>query len=259
MNDNTPALQNEVSPEKWEQWRTFISDTFGTRLSDEAVEKFRIFLAELREWNEKFNLVSFRSSEEILYRHFADSLAGLEAIRRCTPGNGPLRAADIGTGAGFPGLPLKIALPDTKLTLVESITKKCSFLEHMVQRLDMKDVTVINGRAEPLGQDAAHRAGYDVVLSRAVAKFSPHLEIAVPLAKKNGCVLIYKTEQSAYGDEGLRSVERALSLLGAALSEPVSYRLPGEERTYCILIFKKTHDTPPQYPRKTGLPEKKPL
>ncbi|MHB9155819.1 MAG: 16S rRNA (guanine(527)-N(7))-methyltransferase RsmG [Endomicrobiales bacterium] len=247
----------DITPEKWQEWKTFVAERFGAALDEDRVEKFRLYLQALVEWNEKMNLVSFRAPEELLWRHFADSLASLVLIEKIAPT--ARRAADLGTGAGFPGIPLKLARPALSLTLVESITKKCAFLEHVAQRLSLEGLTVINDRAENLGQNSAHRRQYDLVLSRAVSKFSPNLEIALPLLRRGGIALIYKTESSAFGPEGLPSVERALKTLGGRLADTFCYLLPGEEQKYCILAFEKTDETPAQYPRRPGVPEKKSL
>jgi 16S rRNA (guanine527-N7)-methyltransferase len=230
-------------------------------LSDDALRAFAVYHRELAAWNEKINLISVKTPEEILWRHFADSLAGTPALdeqarRRAAA---PLRVADIGTGAGFPGLPLKIAHPDIELTLVESITKKCAFLEHIVTAIGLNGVRVINDRAENLGQDPAHRQRYDVVLSRAVSKFAPNLEIALPLVNVGGRALLYKTRSFADNPDEMKQGARALALLGAQPAGRRCYRLPTGEQEYCVLEFEKTTPTPPAYPRRPGVPEKKPL
>jgi 16S rRNA (guanine527-N7)-methyltransferase len=253
-----PAPVNNVTDETWNSWKNYLREQFAISLDDAALTKFKILLAELQEWNNKFNLVSFRSADEILWRHFADSLAAVPLIRKHGGTEIP-RIADIGTGAGFPGIPVKIVLPASPLTLVESVTKKCTFIEHIAQMLQLPQVRVLNERVENIAQNREHREQYDVVLSRAVAKFSPNLEISLPLAKPQGTVLIYKTEQSAYGPEGLPSVEHALSLLKGRLADAIKYRIPGQEHGYVILAFAKSGPMPPQYPRRVGVPEKKPL
>lgn len=252
--ENKHTMNNGI----WDTWRAFIAERFGVTLAEKAVDDFKVYLRELEEWNLKMNLVSFHSPEEVLWRHFADSLAGFTLAGKCLP-QGPWRAADLGTGAGFPGFAMKIADPSLSLTLVESITKKASFLEHMKETLAVSGLDVINERAEVLGQKKEYRESFDLVLSRAVSKFSPNLEIAIPFLRIGGIALIYKTERSLEGPEGLASVERAAQVLGARLKDRFCYSLPGADQNYCVLAFEKISVTPPPYPRRPGVPEKKPL
>jgi 16S rRNA (guanine(527)-N(7))-methyltransferase RsmG len=165
-----PSSPPSSAPLDWESWKAFLQSAFGITLTPEQMSLFARLLEELLSWNEKMNLVSVRSADEVLWRHFADSLAVLPLIGKLSPDAG-LAVADIGTGAGFPGIPLKIVRPDISLTLVESITKKTAFLEHIVKTLALPAVRIVNDRAEKLGQDTDFRERYDIVLSRAVAKF----------------------------------------------------------------------------------------
>jgi len=225
-------------------------------------EKFEIYFNELIEWNKKFNLIHYKSETDLLYRHFADSLYSAKAVLdagKNIGGDNIYKIADLGTGSGMPGIPVKIALPETKMTLVESITKKCSFLENANKKLSF-DMEILNKRAEEIGQDPKHRQKYDFVLSRAVSKFSPNLEISIPLLKIGGRFIVHKTKNSAQSaEEGLPSVENALKHLGAKLEKTEYYKIPEQELDYCVLVFKKYKDTPAQFPRKPGVPEKKPL
>jgi 16S rRNA (guanine527-N7)-methyltransferase len=248
-------VRGDLPDERWQEWQAYLAATFGITIAPESVGRFKPLLAELAAWNEKINLVSFRSADEVLWRHFADSLA---ALKLCAD-PGTRRAADIGAGAGFPGLPIACVYPGISLDFIESITKKCGFIEHMIATLSLTRTRVLNERAELLGQDAAHRERYDLVFSRAVAKFSPNLEIALPLLKPGGHLLLYKTVASLDGPEGVGSVTNALAHLGGELAGRFDYRIPGQEHTYCILDFVKTKHTPAQFPRRPGVPEKKPL
>lgn len=221
-------------------------------------EKFEIYFDELIEWNKMFNLISFKTESDLIYRHFCDSLYSAKAIKKIAAGSA-LKVADIGTGSGMPGIPVKIAIPDIKLTLVESITKKCNFLENANKKLGF-DIKILNQRAEEIGQSVNYRQKFDIVLSRAVSKFSPNLEISIPLLKVGGYFIVHKTKNSAESkEEGLASVENALRHLGAKLEQTIPYTLPEQTLDYCVLIFKKYKDTPAQFPRKPGTPEKKPL
>lgn len=250
--------------QQWEAWKQYLRGTFALTLSAQAEDHFKLLLNQLTEWNEKINLVSFKSGEELLWRHFADSLAGLSLINKLSSAPAfrlPLSVIDIGTGGGFPGIPVKLARPELAMTLVESITKKCAFLEHMRARTGM-DFTILNDRLETIGQDPAHRQRYSFVLSRAVAKLIPNLEFALPLAAVGGYLLLYKTEQSIAGPEGIAAAKNVLPLLGGRHEDTLYYDLPdaaGGTKRYGIVIIKKTASTPAAYPRRIGMPEKKPL
>jgi 16S rRNA (guanine527-N7)-methyltransferase len=256
-----------MEKEMFDNFYSYIKQNIAPFLTPDQAVKFRLYFDELTEWNKMFNLISFKAEEDILYRHFADSLYAVKAMERLAIGKNvceaepafPLKIADLGTGSGMPGIPVKIALPGVKMTLAESITKKCNFLENVNKKLSL-DMEILNKRAEELGQDKNYRAQYDCVLSRAVSKLSPNLEISIPLLKTGGYFIVHKTKNSAYRkEEGLPSVENALKSLGARLEKTIDYKLPNQDLDYCILVFKKYKDTPPQFPRKTGMPEKKPL
>jgi 16S rRNA (guanine527-N7)-methyltransferase len=262
MADIEPMPQSNVenlsaTPEMWNEWRQYLLKSFGIEMPDSSMASFAVLLAELKDWNEKINLVSFRSDREVIFRHFADSLAGLKLIN--TLGGQPgAKIIDIGTGAGFPGTPVYIASDFHDITLVESITKKTSFIAHIKETLKLDGLKIINDRAENLGQDKLHRASYDFVLSRAVSKLSPNLEIALPLLKKGGYALIYKTEKSA-SEEEMNAARNALKELTGVISERFCYTIPYESLNYCVVAFKKLGETPKVYPRRAGTPEKKPL
>jgi len=241
----------------WNRFKAYIETEFGVTLAEQQLDLFKVYLNELELWNKKFNLVSYKSGEEIVFRHFADSLASLKLISDDLGKNNII--ADIGTGGGFPGIPIKIVFPDVKLTLIESVAKKCQFLENIKDKLSLSGVEILNERAEDTGRNEKYREKFDFVLSRALSKFSPNLEVALPLVKLGGYFLVYKTEKSAFGEEGLSSVENAVSILGGEFEEDFCYKLPGEEFTYCILSFEKIGPTPQKYPRRAGVPEKNPL
>jgi len=242
----------------FEEFEKYVQANILPSFNDANTEKFQIYFDLLKEWNQKFNLIHFNEDKDLLYRHFADSLYAAKAIQKLRTRN-DAKVVDLGTGSGMPGIPVKIALSDLDMTLVESITKKCAFLEEANKKLEF-DIKVLNKRAEELGQSVNYRQKFDFVLSRAVSKFSPNLEIAIPLLKVGGYFIVHKTKNSAEsGEEGLPSVENALKHLGAKLEDTISYNIPEQTLDYCILIFKKFKDTPAQFPRKAGIPEKKPL
>ena len=241
----------------WLEFQKYVHGSFGHSLSEDQINLFKIYLAELKEWNKKFNLVSFKTDEELIFRHFADSLSALKSLTKLNKNDPSI--VDLGSGAGFPGIPIKIALPQAQLTLVESIVKKCGFLENLVAKLSLNLTEVINERAELIGHNKNFREKFDVAVSRAFAKFSPNLEMALPLVKQGGRLLIYKTENSAFGEEGVESVEKTLNVLGGEFIEHFCYDLPDQPLTYCLLIFEKIKPSPKEFPRKPGIPEKKPL
>lgn len=222
-------------------------------LTPTQLAAFRVYAKELAEWNEKFNLTAIKTPAEVEIKHFADSVSCLLALRN---GNGSLRVIDVGTGAGFPGLPLKIMCPDLRLTLVESVGKKVTFLNHMVTALGFKDVQVIQGRAEELGQQPAHREKYDWAVARAVAEMRTLLEYLLPLAKKGGKVLAQKGESAPVEAQ---AAEHAAQLLGGSLERIVPVELPSIVEPRYLVIFNKASATPQRYPRRTGLPSKEPL
>jgi len=248
---------NELNANVWKGFRDFVQKGFGLGLTEAQIDLFKIYLNELKIWNEKFNLVSFKTDQELIYRHFADSLSALKYL---SPGKkDDYNIVDLGAGAGFPGIPLKIALPRIQLTLIESIKKKCDFLENLVSKLSVDLTEIVNDRAENIGQNRNFREKFDVAVSRAFAKFSPNLEMGLPLVKKGGQLILYKTESSAFGKEGVSSVEKALGILCGKYSNHFCYELPGQALKYCILVFEKTEPSSKQYPRKVGVPEKKQL
>ena len=244
--------------ENFDNFQKYVLDNILPSFDDIQRKNFEIYFDNLLGWNQKFNLIHFKAEEDILYRHFADSLYAVKAAQKLGVGDS-VKVVDLGTGSGMPGIPFKIAMPNVNMTLVESITKKCTFLEDTNQKLGF-DIKVLNDRAENIGQSPNYRQRIDIVLSRAVSKFSPNLEIAIPLLKVGGYFIVHKTKNSAESaEEGLRSVDNALAQLGAKLEMTIPYRLPNQELDYCVLVFKKHRNTPSQYPRKTGIPEKNPI
>jgi len=207
---------------------------------------------ELLEWNQKFNLTAIRDSESIRTKHFLDSFSCVLAWKA----NPPSRLIDVGTGAGFPGIPLKILYPSLKLTLVESVGKKVTFCQHIVRVLGLEQVEVIQARAEDLGQDAKHREKYDCALARAVANLNVLSEYLIPLAKVGGTMLAQKGES---GPAEAQSAERAMKVLGGKLKQLIPVNLPGVVDDRYLILVDKVSATPPKYPRKPGVAAKQPL
>jgi 16S rRNA (guanine527-N7)-methyltransferase len=225
---------------------------FNLHITGRQVMSFATFEKELLEWNQKFNLTAIRDVESIRTKHFLDSLSCVLAWRSAPPQH----LIDVGTGAGFPGIPLKIIYPTMKLTLVESVGKKAIFCQHIVRVLGLEHVDVIQSRAEDLGRDAGHREKYDWAVARAVANLNVLSEYLVPLVKIGGAVLAQKGES---GPAEAQSAEHAMKVLGGKLKQLIPVHLPGVADDRYLILVDKVAATPPKYPRKPGIPAKQPL
>jgi len=224
-------------------------------LTPPQVAAFRAYAAELAEWNEKFNLTAIKNPVEVEIKHFADSLSCLLPLRQ-TSNDKRQTLIDVGTGAGFPGLPLKIVCPEIKLTLVESVGKKAAFLEHVVSKLELKEVKVIKLRAEEIGREKAHRENYDWAVARAVAEMRTLLEYLLPLVKVGGKALAQKGENAP---AETHAAEHAGKILGVYLAQITPIELPGIVEPRYLVVFDKVAATPGKYPRRPGVPTKEPL
>ncbi len=225
---------------------------FNVHLSGRQVMALHTYEKELLEWNQKFNLTAIRDAESIRTKHFLDSFSCVLAWKASPPN----QLIDVGTGAGFPGIPLKILYPNLKLTLVESVGKKAMFCQHIVRVLGLENVEVIQARAEDLGQEAEHREKYDWALARAVANMNVLSEYLIPLAKVGGTVLAQKGES---GPAEAQSAEEAMRLLGGKLKQLIPVNLPGVADDRYLVLVEKVAATPPKFPRKPGIPMKQPL
>src|SRR5512139_1515943 len=228
------------------------SRLFNVNITGRQVIAFHTYEKELLEWNRKFNLTAIRDSESIRTKHFLDSLSCILAWK-ATP---PVRLIDVGTGAGFPGIPLKILYPNLRLTLVESVGKKAMFCQHIVRVLGLEHVNVIQARAEALGQTVQHREKYDWAVARAVANLNVLSEYLIPLVKVGGMVLAQKGES---GPAEAQSAEKVMELLGGKLKQLIPVNLPGVADDRYLVMVDKVAATPPKYPRKPGIPMKQPL
>ncbi len=225
---------------------------FNLHITGRQVMSFTTFEKELLEWNQKFNLTAIRDVESIRTKHFLDSLSCVLAWKSTVPQH----LIDVGTGAGFPGIPLKIIFPAMKLTLVESVGKKALFCQHIVRVLGLDNVDVIQSRAEDLGQDGIHREKYDWAVARAVANLNVLSEYLIPLVKLGGAVLAQKGES---GPAEAQSAEYAMKVLGGKLKQLIPVHLPGVADDRYLILVDKIAATPPKYPRKPGIPAKQPL
>lgn len=225
---------------------------FNIHLSTRQIMALSTYEKELLEWNQKFNLTAIRDTESIRTKHFLDSFSCVLAWKNVPPG----QLIDVGTGAGFPGIPLKILYPNLKLTLVESVGKKAMFCQHIVSVLGLEQVDVIQARAEELGQNPQHREKYEWAVARAVANLNVLSEYLIPLVKVGGAILAQKGER---GPAEAQAAEEAMKLLGGKLKQLIPVNLPGVADDRYLVVVEKVAATPPKYPRKPGIPMKQPL
>ena len=227
-------------------------EIFHINLTGRQVMALVTYERELLDWNQKFNLTAIKDVESIRTKHFLDSFSCVMAWG-ATP---PHHLVDVGTGAGFPGLPLKILYPSTRVTLIESVGKKAMFCEHIIRMLSLENVQVIKARAEEIGQMPAHREVYDCAVARAVASMNVLSEYLLPLVRIGGMMLAQKGES---GPAEAQSAEKEMKLLGGKLQQVIQINLPGVADDRYLVLVNKSHATPPKYPRKPGMPMKQPL
>ncbi|HOA21245.1 MAG TPA: 16S rRNA (guanine(527)-N(7))-methyltransferase RsmG [Anaerolineaceae bacterium] len=225
----------------------------GLQLSREQIAAFKLLEDELLEWNSHFNLTAIRDKEGIETKHFLDSLTCLMALDAAST---PRSLIDIGTGAGFPGIPLKLILPQMRLTLVESIQKKAGFCTHIVEKLGLRQVQVLAERAEEVGQNPEHRESYDLATARAVAAMPTLVEYLLPLVRIGGLVIMQKGESAQL--EALQS-EKVIQRLGGKIKVILPVVLPGVVDERYLVVLEKVARTSADFPRRTGLPAKQPL
>jgi len=221
-------------------------------LSLEQQQAFETYYRELVDWNARMNLTAIIEREQVVVKHFLDALSVAPILRLIAPN---LRLIDVGAGAGFPGIPLKIVFPDLHLTLLETTGKKVQFLKHIVAELNLTDATAIQARAEDLGRDAHHREKYDVAIARAVANLATLSEYCLPFVRKGG---IFIAQKGVDVEEEIRQAARAIKVLGGCLREIVPAQLPGLERRH-IIVVEKIAATPDTFPRRAGTPQQKPI
>ena len=226
----------------------------GIALSGGQLDQFETYFHELADWNQRANLTSITGYEEVQIKHFLDSLtvclAAGDILAR------PVRVVDIGAGAGLPGLALKLAFPWIELSLVESVAKKTAFLEHLTAKLGLEGVSVHTGRAEALARDETLRDGFDLAVVRGVAKLPLLLEYCLPFCKSGGRLVALK-----HGGDGreLDAAANALAELGGRIEKVVPVELEGLTDDRVVILVEKTGPTPDRYPRRVGIPAKRPL
>lgn len=236
-----------------EQFRINLN-LLGCEITSRQENMFLDYFEILTEWNQVMNLTAITEFQEVLEKHFVDSLTLLKLI----PDLAMLKLSliDVGTGAGFPGIPLKIVFPDLRITLLDSLGKRVRFLNEVIERLSLEDISAIHGRAEDFSRLPAYREQYDLCVSRAVANLSTLSEYCLPFVKEGGLFVSYKSERV---QEEAEKAKRAFFLLGGEEEERISFLLPGSQMSRTLLSVRKKAPTPKKYPRKAGLPTKEPL
>ncbi|MCR4589419.1 MAG: 16S rRNA (guanine(527)-N(7))-methyltransferase RsmG [Lachnospiraceae bacterium] len=224
---------------------------FEIEYTAERLEKLERYYELLATKNKEMNLTAITEYDDVMRKHFADSLSVL-AFHKFS---GDDRILDLGTGGGFPGIPLKIFLPGNEFLLVDSVNKKLDFIDSVIAELDLKNIATCHGRAEDLAKDKKYREKYDVILSRAVANLSTLTELSLGFVRKGGMFVSYK---GSSGRDELEAAGHAVDVMGGRVEDVKEYELPGGDRRM-LLFIKKEKETPSMYPRKAGTPAKKPL
>lgn len=229
-------------------------EEFEIYLNEEQVRQFLNYYDLLKEWNSFMNLTAITEFHEVLKKHFVDSLSLIKAIPDLAEKS--YSVIDVGTGAGFPGIPLKIAFPNLKITLLDSLNKRIKFLNETVSGLKLEDVVLIHGRAEDFSKPEKKRESFDLCVSRAVANLSTLSEYCIPFVKKGGYFISYKSERLS---EEFDSAKKAIQVLGGKYERQVEFNLPDSDIYRNLVVIKKEKSTPLKYPRKAGLPSKEPI
>lgn len=234
---------------KYEKFISLIKE-FGLEVSDRQLEQFDMYYNLLVSWNEKMNLTAITEFDEVIIKHFADSIS-LAKYFNLKDVNSVI---DVGTGAGFPGIPLKIMFPHLNITLLDSLNKRLVFLNDVIEKCELTSINTIHGRAEDFGKNIEYREKYDICVSRAVANLSTLTELCSPFVVPGGYFIPYKSEKA---EEELENAKNAIFLLGCKLEKVEKFRI--DENLRNILFIKKIQNTSKKYPRKAGTPLKNPL
>ncbi|REB08156.1 16S rRNA (guanine(527)-N(7))-methyltransferase RsmG [Sporosarcina sp. BI001-red] len=224
----------------------------GISLNEQQVAQFNLYFKLLVEWNEKMNLTAITDAPSVYLKHFYDSISAAFF----TDLTQELTLCDVGAGAGFPSIPLKICFPNLHVTIVDSLNKRINFLNELSEKLELKNVRFVHARAEDFGQNPLYREQFDIVTARAVARLSVLAELCVPALKVEGRFIAMKGAAAA--DE-MSDAKKALETLGVVLEDKHTFFLPLEESERTVFVFSKVKKTPKKYPRKPGMPNKTPI
>lgn len=232
----------------------FVNDLsqLNITLTEKQIDQFLRYYEMLVEWNEKMNLTAITEYEDVMKKHFVDSLALIKVYDV----NKTSTVIDVGTGAGFPGLALKIAFPELQVTLLDSLNKRISFLNAVIEELGLTGIEAIHGRAEDFAKPGSLRETFDLAVSRAVANLATLSEYCMPYVKVGGMFIPYKSDKI---NEEMAGAGKAIKLLGGEVKELVEFTLPDSDLYRCFPLIAKTAQTPKKFPRKAGLPAKEPL
>lgn len=233
-------------------WSQLVLEAIGIELTADQRSAFERYRAALIDWNQRINLTAITQPEAIDIRHFLDALTVLKAL----PLPYGAKIVDVGTGAGVPGLPLRIVRPDLQLTLLEATGKKTTFLKHMIDVLGFANVKIVTARAEDAGQQTEYRQQFDVALARAVARLPTLVEYMLPLCKVGGACVAMKGDTA---EVELKDAERAIRTLGGQFDHMTHVILPGVPEPHILIVLAKIKPTPAAYPRQPGIPAKKPI
>ena len=227
----------------------------GLRLTPRQLEQFQLFYQELVDWNRRLNLTAITEYEDVQVKHFLDSLTVALALKRPESGR-DCHVIDVGTGAGLPGIPLKILWPETRLVLLEATAKKTTFLHHLKHKLGLEDIEVVVGRAEEIAHEVKYRGKFDVVLSRGVARLPTLIELTLPFCAIGG---LFIAQRKGDVESEVTRASKAISTLGGNLQEIKMITLDDFTDARCLVVIEKISPTPEKYPRRPGIPSKRPL
>ena len=227
-------------------------NSLGIKLTEKQQNQFLRYYELLTEWNKVMNLTSITDYDEVCEKHFVDSLCIVKALDLTHVDN----LIDIGTGAGFPGIPLKIVFPHLKITLLDSLNKRIRFLQAVTEELGLEEVETLHGRAEDFAKDSVYREKYQLCVSRAVANLAVLSEYCIPYVMPGGKFVSYKSGEI---EEELNQSEKAVRLLGGKAANTEKFCLPGSDIRRSLVLIEKVKQTPKKFPRKAGLPAKEPL
>ena len=239
-----------MKKEEFEKQIREYAEELGMSLTNMQVDKFFTYMELLLEWNEKINLTAITKPEDIILKHFIDSMTVAQYIKQES------KIVDIGTGAGFPGIPLKIIREDLDIILLDSLNKRINFLKEVIDKLQLTKINAIHSRVEELGKDKKYREKFDVATSRAVANLSTLAEYQIPLVKLDGVCVSMKGSDVK---EELELSKNAISLLGGKIEKVDNFQLPKSDINRHVVIIRKIKNTPAKFPRKPGMPAKEPL
>ena len=228
------------------------SEMLDISLSEEQLQQFLTYYEMLVEKNKVMNLTAITEKEEVIDKHFIDSIS----LNKAMDVTKPLKILDLGTGAGFPGIPLKIAYPNLELTLLDSLNKRIKFLDEVIEALSLEGIVTIHGRAEDYAKQASYREQFGICVSRAVANLATLSEYCLPYVKEGGCFISYK---SGSVEEELEQSKKAIFELGGKVKEVIAFTLPETDIERTFVVIEKVRKTPKKYPRKAGLPSKEPI